>query len=146
MVEIVQQLKQFLNSTESYFVNADENTITFKASIHIWSKKEILGHLIDSGINNLQRFTEIHFKEKPYKVSSYNQDKLVISNHYQEADLVELLGFWISINERIINVIQHQTEESLSQEIEIDGEFNNLQFLMTDYVAHLKHHVNQIVN
>jgi ribosome biogenesis SPOUT family RNA methylase Rps3 len=30
-----------------------------------WSKKQILGHLVDSGINNLQRFTEIQFEEKP---------------------------------------------------------------------------------
>lgn len=26
-----------------------------------WSKQEILGHLIDSAINNLKRFTEIQF-------------------------------------------------------------------------------------
>ena len=26
-----------------------------------WSKQEILGHLIDSALNNLKRFTEIQF-------------------------------------------------------------------------------------
>ena len=35
-----------------------------KIDTNKWSKKEILGHLIDSAINNLQRFTEIQYSEK----------------------------------------------------------------------------------
>jgi|TARA_R110000737_G_scaffold264685_1_gene272514 hypothetical protein len=59
-----------------------------------WSKKEILGHLIDSGINNLQRFTEIQFSDRPYVIRKYNQNELVIVNDYQNAEIKEILDFW----------------------------------------------------
>ena len=39
-----------------------------------WSKQEILGHLVDSAINNLKRFTEIQFLPQPYTVISYKQN------------------------------------------------------------------------
>ena len=48
-----------------------------------WSKQEILGHLIDSAINNLKRFTEIQFLPQPYSVISYRQNELVTVNDYQ---------------------------------------------------------------
>ena len=146
MEEAIQKLERYLNLTESYFINATPIEINFKASESKWSKKEILGHLIDSGINNLQRFTEIQFEEKPYSIRKYNQDALVLTNDYQHSDLLELIGFWESINKRIITIMQLQTIETLRYEIKLDGEYNNLKFLMTDYVEHLKHHINQIVN
>ena len=146
MEEAIQKLERYLNLTESYFINATLLEINFKASESKWSKKEILGHLIDSGINNLQRFTEIQFEEKPYSIRKYNQDALVLTNDYQHSDLLELIGFWESINKRIITIMQLQTIETLRYEIKLDGEYNNLKFLMTDYVEHLKHHINQIVN
>src|SRR5215510_4964344 len=49
-----------------------------------WSKKEILGHLIDSAINNLQRFIEVQFLPQPYHIVSYKQNELVAVNHYQD--------------------------------------------------------------
>jgi len=47
-----------------------------------WSKQQILGHLIDSAINNLKRFTEIQILPQPFKIISYQQDELVIVNNY----------------------------------------------------------------
>ncbi|MBV1888123.1 MAG: DinB family protein [Urechidicola sp.] len=146
MEEAIKKIEKYLNLTESYFINATPTEINFKASDNKWSKKEILGHLIDSGINNLQRFTEIQFEEKPYSIRKYNQNSLVLTNDYQHSDLLELIGFWESINRRIITIMKMQTTETLRYEIEIDGEYNNLKFLMTDYVVHLKHHINQIVS
>ncbi|MDT0553896.1 DinB family protein [Urechidicola vernalis] len=141
----IKQLKNYLTLVESYFINASDNDIHYKESDSSWSKKEILGHLIDSGINNLQRFTEIQFETKPFSIRKYNQNSLVLANDYQHADLLELIGFWLSINKRIINLMTVQTEETLQFEIEIDDEYNNLSFLMKDYVVHMKHHINQII-
>ena len=63
-----------------------------------WSKQEILGHLIDSAINNLKRFTEIQFLPQPYKVISYRQNELVEVNHYQNLPLAHLLDLWNILN------------------------------------------------
>lgn len=145
MDDIVVKLRKYLVLVESYFVNASKEEIHYKKLESSWSKKEILGHLIDSGLNNLQRFTEIQFETKPLKIKKYNQDKLVLANDYQNADLLELIGFWLSINKRIIHLMLMQTEETLRYEVEIDDDYNNLKFIMTDYVNHMKHHINQIV-
>ena len=48
-----------------------ESEMTYKVSAGKWSKKENLGHLIDSGINNLQRLTEIQFEDAPYSNRNY---------------------------------------------------------------------------
>ncbi|MCB0707542.1 MAG: DinB family protein, partial [Saprospiraceae bacterium] len=129
-----------------YITQATEPELSSKPNPDKWSKKEILGHLIDSGINNLQRFTEIQFAKLPYKIRKYNQDALVKANNYQEANLKEITAFWLAVNNRIMFVMQNQTETSLSYQIELsENEYADLRFLMEDYVDHLEHHLNQII-
>lgn len=144
MKETIKNLKNLILKAENYFQTASPEEIE-KKSDEKWSKKEILGHLIDSGINNLQRFTEIEFKPKPYPIRSYMQNELVIANNYQNADLAELLDFWKAINHRIEKVMARQTAESLGSEILINGtQIETLEFLMKDYVKHLEQHLSQI--
>lgn len=119
--------------------------LTYKASPEKWSKQEILGHLIDSAINNLQRFTEISFEPKPYQIRRYNQDELVKANAYQGAEINKLIALWLSLNIRILALMKLQTEATLSYTIILpDGELSDLRFLMTDYVDHLEHHMKQL--
>jgi len=147
MKELLNEFEGLVNDGQDYFKRATEFEISKKDDPKKWSKKEILGHLIDSGINNLQRFTEIQFENKPYKIRRYDQDELVKANDYQNSETEEVLKFWVSINHRIIHLIKQQTEETLSFPIEFyDGKLSDLKFLMVDYVAHLKHHLNQIKN
>lgn len=144
MNETVENLKKLLEKGEAYFQNALPEEIE-KKSDGKWSKKEILGHLIDSGINNLQRFTEIEFKPKPFPIRKYMQNELIIANDYQNADLGELLNFWKALNYRIEKVMARQTAESLGSEILINGtQIETLEFLLKDYVKHLEHHLSQI--
>lgn len=146
MNDIVNDIKKCLNCVEAFFASAPNERIYYKPKNNKWSKIEILGHLIDSGIHNLNRFNEAQYLEKPYKVLPYNQDALVTANNYQEAEILELLGFWLSINTRIMEVVSKQTDETLRYEIEVDGNLNYLKFLILDYVTHMKHHVYQIVH
>lgn len=123
-----------------------ESEMTYKVSAGKWSKKEILGHLIDSGINNLQRFTEIRFEEVPYSIRNYKQNELVKANGYQHSETKEILDFWKSINNRILYLFSIQNEKLLSFKIVFDnGNVSDLKFLMEDYVNHLEHHLNQIL-
>lgn len=126
--------------------NASDKKLSIKPAPEKWSQKEILGHLIDSAINNLQRFTEIQFSEKPFQITRYNQDGLVKANAYQSTELNELFDLWLCLNERIATVMKAQTEETLAyQIISPDGENIDLKFLMEDYVVHLEHHLKQIM-
>jgi len=138
MKEVLNEFEGLIKEGQNYFTGATELEISKKDNPKKWSKKEILGHLIDSGINNLQRFTEIQFKNKPYKIKQYNQDELVKANDYQNSETAEVLQFWVSINKRIVYVIKQQTAETLNFPIELyDGKLIDLRFLMTDYVDHL---------
>lgn len=111
-----------------------------------WSKKEILGHLIDSAINNLQRFTEIQYADKPYKIRVYDQERLVVANAYQQASTESLLALWLSLNVRIKQIIAQQPESHLQYAIELpNGTLSNFKFLLEDYVNHMEHHLGQIL-
>ncbi|MFI1770528.1 DinB family protein [Thalassobellus citreus] len=139
------KLTELLNSGFTCISEYSELEMTFKESPEKWSRKEVLGHLIDSGINNLQRFTEIQFESAPYKIRPYNQNDLVIANDYQNSETEELLRFWKSINIRIAYLFSIQTDETLNSEIIFNtGTISDLKFLMKDYVSHLEHHLNQM--
>ena len=146
MIETTNKLEQLLKSGLEYLSQSSEMEMNRKTSPEKWSKKEILGHLIDSGINNLQRFTEIQFEDKPYIIRKYKQNELVKVNNYQNAKTNEIVEFWLSINNRIKNLIELQTEKTLNYKIELEKDnISDLKFLMKDYVDHLEHHLNQIM-
>src|SRR6202012_2728922 len=63
-----------------------------------WSRKEILGHLVDSAIYNLTRFTRTPGSPSPYVLQSYPQVELVRINHYQEVPIGHLLTLWEGLN------------------------------------------------
>ncbi|GAB3786247.1 DinB family protein [Spirosoma horti] len=113
-----------------------------------WSRKEILGHLIDSAINNLKRFTDAQFANGSYLVQPYNQDELVRVNQYQHVPLEHLLVLWQSLNRQILVVIRVIPEDTLNQPIQfsqINTEPKTLEWLINDYVAHLEHHLKTLL-
>ncbi|PCJ82505.1 MAG: hypothetical protein COA49_00100 [Bacteroidetes bacterium] len=146
MTATINKLEQLLTSGSAYLAIAPESELVQKPAPEKWSKKEIIGHLIDSGINNLQRFTEIQFANKPYTVRKYKQDELVKANDYQHADTKEIVVLWLSINNRIKSLIGQQTNDTLHYNIEYNKDtIADLRFLMNDYVDHLEHHLDQIM-
>jgi len=146
MTETTKRLDKLILSCLDYISKTSEVELAVKPSPEKWSEKEIIGHLIDSGINNLQRFTEIQFESKPYKIRKYNQDELVKTNDYQNSEMHEIMQLWLSINERILKVLAILSEDSLNYKIELEaGKIKDFRFLIKDYVDHLEHHLNQII-
>ena len=111
-----------------------------------WSKKEIMGHLVDSAYHNLLRFKEAQYTTPPYVVRKYAQDHLVAINNYQHQELEEILQRWISLNWQIIQFIPKIPDDKLSIEtIAEDGSpIGTLSFIIEDYLAHMEHHLRQI--
>lgn len=146
MKDLTNRLAQLIQQGVAYVNAAADQQLSQKPSPTKWSKKEIVGHLIDSAINNLQRFTEIQYWDKPYTIRKYNQDELIRANRYQDEDVSELLGLWTALNNRIIRVMAVQTKETLAYTLVLpDGQPADLRFLMQDYVDHLEHHLRQIL-
>ena len=133
--------------TKEYISKTSDAELNHKADPEIWSKKEIIGHLIDSGINNIQRFTAVQIEKEPYRIRPMKQVELVNVNEYQNSEIKELLAFLISINIRIKNLMLLQNAQTLTTKIELytEGNLSDLRYLMEDYVAHFEQHVNQII-
>lgn len=145
MEETLQKFELLLNRFDVLYSTNSIDDFEFKITPNRWSKKEILGHLIDSAINNIQRFTEIHTFEKPYIIRAYNPDDLVKSNDYQNKNNQELLELWIRLNHHVIHLLKNQTDETLNYQLILpNGATANLKFLIEDYFAHLYHHLHQI--
>lgn len=144
MQNTILKFKQLLDENATYLPTIDNAVFEVKISGK-WSKKEILGHLVDSAIHNLIRFTEINYLEKPYHHRPYSQNDLVNLNQYQTMDSNELVQLWLSLNKQIIRIFKSVDEKALDYQIIINDEsVIDLKFMMTDYVEHLEYHILQI--
>jgi hypothetical protein len=144
MQNAILKFDQLLNENSNYFTTLDPVVLEARKPGK-WSKKEVLGHLVDSAIHNLVRFTEINYVAQPYRHRPYNQIDLVTLNQYQTKDIKELNQLWLSLNEQIIRIMKSVDEKALDYKIILSDEsVIDLRFLMTDYVEHLEHHINQI--
>lgn len=142
---VLQKLNYLMSSSKVYFEKADPAILELRPAPGKWSKKEILGHLIDSAINNIRRFTEIQNSDIPYHVNSYNPVQLVLANHYQEKEAPELFQLWFHLNNHIRLLIQNQSVDSLALPLILpNGATKDLKYLINDYADHLEHHLDQI--
>lgn len=122
-----------------------EEELLYRSAPGKWSRKEILGHLVDSAINNLRRFTEIQFLPQPYQLVPYRQNELVDVNQYQHLPLEHVLTAWQALNQQIIYVVEAIPEEKLSYQLELPGpDMKSLAWIICDYVGHLQHHLRQL--
>lgn len=143
----IKQLDKHILQMPLTFSNFTETELLNRPSPGKWSKKEILGHLVDSAINNLKRFTEVQFLPQPYYIISYKQDDLVRVNHYQDLPLDHLLDLWKALNKQIVHVVKNIPEEKLNLPVDPqydNGEMRTLGWVICDYVAHMGHHMKQL--
>jgi len=110
-----------------------------------WSKKEILGHLIDSAGNNHQRFVRAQFSGS-LEFPGYEQDAWVRVQAYQTESWQDLVALWLRLNDHLVHVIEAMPAASLEHECIIGGRAPvKLSALIEDYANHLEHHIRQIV-
>jgi len=122
-----------------------------------WSAKQIIGHLIDSAANNHARFVLGQLKDD-LVFPGYDQNGWVKTNHYQDAPWSQLVELWRNYNLHLHHVMAHADKSKLNtactlhtlQEIAFktvpQSEPVTLEYLMKDYVDHLKHHLAQILH
>ena len=120
-----------------------------------WSRREILGHLIDSATNNHQRFVRAQFKDD-LVFPGYEQEQWVSSQKYNDEPWPDLIELWRAYNLHLVHVVSVIPENVLTQPREkhsldqiafnmVDqGKPATLEYLIRDYLDHLKHHLDQI--
>jgi hypothetical protein len=142
--EAIKRLQYLCDTIPRLLFKIEEHEFSFKPRPEKWSKKEIIGHLIDSATNNHQRFIRAQFEHVPRIV--YDQNKWNAAGFYQETDSHQIISFWTAYNRQLIELIKRIPQHMLMNEVDTGGESNRtLEFLINDYVSHLEHHLRQVV-
>ena len=109
-----------------------------------WSRKQVIGHLIDSASNNHQRFVRAALQDS-LELPGYDQDGCVRVAAVQEMPWLLLLSLWATYNRYLAHVIAHLPPEKLDVPCRIGAnEPVTLRFMAEDYVVHMVHHLEQI--
>lgn len=110
-----------------------------------WTCLQLLGHLIDSAANNHQRFVRA-LAQPRLDWPGYDQIAHVAVQDYRAADPAICLTLWAAYNRHISHFIRQIPQEKGSTSCVIDGApAMTLSDLVLDYVAHLEHHLKQLL-
>jgi hypothetical protein len=119
-------------------------TYAFKPNPEKWSKKEILGHLVDSAQNNIRRFVVAQYEDTPS--IGYAQDEWVRVTGYQDYDPADLVQLWILLNRHLLVILRHMSPEAAKRRCIMGGPPQTLQWIAADYCNHLLHHAHQLLD
>lgn len=144
-VFVSKELSQILEQVQAPLKALGESETSQRPKPDKWSKKEILGHLIDSASNNHQRFVRAALAGS-LSFPGYAQAELVELQKPRELSWQLLVELWTSYNRYLVHVIA-RLPESAADVMCVIGENPpaTLLYIADDYVAHIKHHLNQIL-
>jgi len=109
-----------------------------------WSRKEVIGHLIDSASNNHQRFVRAA-QQSSLDFPGYDQEGNIRVQAPQDAGWLLLVSLWADYNRYLAHIIAHLPASKLETPCRIGSrEPVTLAFIATDYLTHLVHHLSQI--
>ncbi len=108
------------------------------------SRKQVLGHLIDSASNNHQRLVRAALQNS-LDFPAYDQNGSVHVQTVQEAPWPMLVALWANYNRYLAHVIAHLPPAKLEVPCRIGSDESvTLRFLAEDDVRHLVHHLKAI--
>ncbi|MGE5478882.1 MAG: DinB family protein [Chloroflexota bacterium] len=139
----INRLVYLVETAPILLMEIPEQDFSFKADPAKWSKKEIIGHLIDSATNNHHRLVRGQFEQIPE--IQYDQDKWRQFSYYQHIESSQIISFWTIYNKQLIEIIKRIPKASLSKQVKIGNDLYSLEQLIVDYVNHLEHHLRQVI-
>lgn len=142
MHSIAVQLEILINDYLPQLNAIEEDQFSQKPSPVKWSKKESIGHLVDSAQNNIRRFVIAQYEDHPS--ITYNQDKWVAICNYQQMDSSLIIQLWYLLNKQIISILEN-TPAAKAQNTCNSGDIHTIAWLAEDYIKHLKHHIHYML-
>jgi hypothetical protein len=119
----IELLQHICNTVPTLLRNFSEEEFSYKQTAEKWSKKEILGHLIDSATINHHRFVRAQYESIP--TISYDQNKWIVFNYYNQVNSEQLIQFWMLYNRQLIELVTLISSADLAKECNT-GEQNNV--------------------
>lgn len=144
MKQLSERLTRTIEAAEPILLKVTEAESAKPALKGGWSRKQVLGHLIDSASNNHQRFVRASL-QGALEFPGYDQDGYVRVEAPHDAPWPLLLALWKNYNLYLAHVIAHLPASQLEARCRIgENECVTLKFLAEDYLTHLLHHLGQI--
>jgi hypothetical protein len=143
-VELSVELLRVVNSAEEILrrISAEESAAPILAGG--WSRKQLLGHLIDSASNNHQRFVRASLQDS-LEFPAYDQNGWSRVQAAGEVDWSLLAALWADYNRYLAHIIARLPPGKLHVPIRVgQDEPVTLKYLAEDYLRHLLHHLGQI--
>lgn len=110
-----------------------------------WTRKQIVGHLLDSAANNRQRFVRAAI-DGTYAGPQYAQDAWVAAHGYISQPWETLLAWWKTEHEILAAIVDRIPDDKLEVQCVVGEDAPvTLRFLIEDYVTHQRWHLQQIV-
>jgi len=153
--QLVEEFRETIVTATVQLRDIPEEQSRLKSSAQDWSPIEVIGHLIDSAANNHQRFVRGQFTDD-LMFPGYEQEQWVNSQNYRNESWPEVIQLWSSYNLHLLHVVSAIPEEVLTKprashtldqiafNLVEKNEPATLEYLIRDYVDHLRYHLNQI--
>ena len=144
MIDLANALRDAVTQAAARFKKLSEDEASADRGPGKWTRKEILGHLIDSAANNHQRFVRAQLSS-PFVWPGYEQTVWVALQRYRERPWSELVDLWVSLNRHVAAVIASAPADKLATPCTIgDHKPESLEWWMRDYLRHFRHHLDQL--
>ncbi|HXK03603.1 MAG TPA: DinB family protein [Verrucomicrobiae bacterium] len=144
MKDTIARFELVLATAPRKLVDISEADASRKPDPKRWSKKEVLGHLIDSAANNHQRFVRAQLVPR-IDLPTYEQEFWVERQGYATEPWPDLVNLWLLLNRHLLHVVRAMPENVLGHEISIAGRPPvPLLTVIADYLGHMDNHLSQI--
>jgi len=142
--ELAREFREELRKLHAILLGLDPGLVDVPWRVGGWTRKQIVGHLLDSATNNRQRFVRAATDGR-YAGPQYAQEAWVAAHGYAEQDWETLLRWWQTEHEILAAVVDRIPEDRLQAECAVGGDAPvTLRFLIEDYLAHQRWHFGQM--
>jgi hypothetical protein len=111
--ELAQEFRRELSALQAILIGLPPELADTQWRVGGWTRKQTVGHLLDSAANNRQRFVRAAADGR-YAGPKYAQDAWVAAHGYAEQDWKTLLRWWQAEHEILAAVVDRIPEERRS--------------------------------
>ena len=145
MTDVAQKFRAGLDDVHRALIAAPEALANVPWRAGGWTRKQIVGHLLDSATNNRQRFVRAA-SEGFFNGRNYDQDAWVAAHGYADQSWGTLLLWWEAEHEILMAIVDRIPEGRFEAPCVMDADSAvTLRFLIEDYVEHQRWHVKQLL-
>ncbi len=155
MIEFLQKCYNNILRLENELSSIEKDLTKIKPGQNKWSPNELLGHLVDSALNNHCRFILMQTEDN-LVFDGYDENKWVELQKYNDRDWSDILDTWVTLNINIIETLEAVNPQLWNKEFKnhsLDktawnslpkSQSATMAYLVKDYFGHINHHLKQL--